>query len=760
VEPESAERILAGVAIVATAYGALFGGVELLRRVGIGGETTRTIAHVCASLLALGVPLLFGSAWPVVLLAIAFACLMVASRKAGLLGSIHDVSRRTAGAPMYPIGIAAAFVLTGGEAPGSRWPFWRWLGDPAASLTGRRYARRYASVWGVPRSLAGSTAACLVAAAVTATVLLATGEPAAPALLATSLAVGLAVALAEAASPSGLDNVAIPCMAATALNAAASRGDSGPRGARDARAAQYRLSWSIAGAQFAATAVAMTTSAVHVRAGAGQLEARTTSPSRFRCAPRGRPPLAPDHPFLRWRAFSAGEARSLVRVVASLDPRQQVGMGRVGAVGFVTANRDLRTPTLRGAFRAVLEAAEAWLVAGGAVVVRCPVQLATAYGHRVMIGGFPRQGGPPPFPMEPPDIPGLPETLIEAGFGVAHRAASYLVDLDRWIAGERLGEELMRAAGFRDRPVRLDRIEDELATLHGISMAAFRRSWGFSEISLEEFASVYRPLLPLLDPDLVRIAEAPDGRPVGFIFTFPEPAVSGRPDGRFIGKSVAVRPRSVGRHPAPEPDCGCRAPRRAARGYRTASTPYGGGHHARVRLLAAIRRTRRSRRSDVSSTGVGSSSRVVEHPAARRDSGAPGATGPSTPTVGPARSPSSPSGWHVAAGLVGRARAWRCVRLVRDREEAPPRRSRSYGWRHARRPCEPRWVASPRRPDPPAASGRPVDLAPRCSRPRAQERAHPDRQAPTVAGCGARRPRAAGPPRRLPGAQRACTALG
>jgi hypothetical protein len=322
------------------------------------------------------------------------------------------------------------------------------------------------------------------------------------------------------------------------------------------------------------------TTAVHVRElGPGQLEGPEDDLGRPVPGERRRHTadilLAPDHPFLRvgsWRAFGAGEARSLVRVVASLDPRQQVGTGRVGAVGFVTANRDLREPTLRRAFRAVLEAAEAWLVAGGAVVVRCPVQLATAYGHRVMTGGSPRQGGPAQFPLEPPDIPGLPETLVEAGFGVAHRAASYLVDLDRWIAGERLGEELMRAAGFRDRPVRLDRIDDELATLHEISMAAFRRSWGFSEISLDEFASIYRPLVPLLDPDLVRIAEAPDGRPVGFIFTFPEPGRgAGRPGGRFIGKSVAVLPEVRRQTPGVGTGLVVAVHRTAAaRGYRTA----------------------------------------------------------------------------------------------------------------------------------------------------------------------------------------------
>ena len=101
----------------------------------------------------------------------------------------------------------------------------------------------------------------------------------------------------------------------------------------------------------------------------------------------------------------------------------------------------------------------------------------------------------------------------------------------------------MRAGGFRDRAIRLDRLDQEFQTIHAISTAAFHRSWGFSDIALDEFLSIYRPLLRLVDPALVRMADLPDGRPVGFVFAFTDPALPpGRPGARFIVKSVAVLP--------------------------------------------------------------------------------------------------------------------------------------------------------------------------------------------------------------------------
>lgn len=218
---DAPDRFLAGAAVVLAVYGVLFGAAELLRRWGIDGERTRSLVHVMAAILALGLPYLFGSPWPVVVLAVAFAASMVVSRRLGLLGSIHDVPRETVGAAMFPLGIAAAYALTAGQVPG--YPIAvlaLGLADPAAAMAGRRCAHRYAAIWGTRRSLEGSAVACLVSGATAFVVLQIAGDVGWWSLLPMALAVGVAVALAEATSPLGFDNFAIPSVAAIVIDVA------------------------------------------------------------------------------------------------------------------------------------------------------------------------------------------------------------------------------------------------------------------------------------------------------------------------------------------------------------------------------------------------------------------------------------------------------------------------------------------------------------------------------------------------------------
>jgi hypothetical protein len=284
--------------------------------------------------------------------------------------------------------------------------------------------------------------------------------------------------------------------------------------------------------------------------------------------------LAPDHPFLRtgsWRAFAADRDEGHSGIVASLDPRQRVAGGPVGAIGFIDAG-NLRSPSARDSLSAVLDAAEGWLAARGAVVVRGPLQFATWYGHRIVTAGDPETGGSPSFPMEPAAVPGLGDVLISRGYRPVHAAASYRVDVDRWVDGTGHAENRMRAAGFRDRPLRTDRLDDELATLHDISSSAFRESWAFSSVTLDEFATIYRPLVPLVDADFVRILDGPDGAAVGYFFAFPDPSIPpGNPGSRIIAKTVAVIPEV--RRSTPGLGAGLAVAihrRAAARGYQSA----------------------------------------------------------------------------------------------------------------------------------------------------------------------------------------------
>ena len=199
------------IAITVAGYLMLFAGTEAIRRlIHLPGATTRRVAHAGGGLLALLLPVLYDSPLPVWGLAIGFVLLMSATRLVGLLGSIHDVGRRTWGAETFPIGIAAAFALSGGEAPAFPAAIAALaLGDAAADLFGSRIGRYRYRTFGDWRSAEGSLA-MLVVTAVSAS---AVGILAGAALL-DSLAFGFSVAIVasatESLSPRGTDNLTVP----------------------------------------------------------------------------------------------------------------------------------------------------------------------------------------------------------------------------------------------------------------------------------------------------------------------------------------------------------------------------------------------------------------------------------------------------------------------------------------------------------------------------------------------------------------------
>jgi hypothetical protein len=267
--------------------------------------------------------------------------------------------------------------------------------------------------------------------------------------------------------------------------------------------------------------------------------------------------LAPDHPFLqhgRWRGFADGDEREpAARIVASVDPRQRTAAGPLGCLGFATLTpaRSAGNAVTPNA-RRVLAAAVDWLRGQGAVVVRAPVQLSTWYGHRVVTGGFPDEDGLPPFPLEPRADRALLALLEAGGFTSAHHAVSCLVD-PRAVVAE-AGPALARATlgGLRDRAIRLDDIDAELALLHRLSTEIFRGTWGLSEIGLEEFAAIYRPFAGVADAGLIRILEAAGGAPVGFALGLggvadPGPASPGGP--AFVLKTIGVTAEARRRYP-------------------------------------------------------------------------------------------------------------------------------------------------------------------------------------------------------------------
>lgn len=209
--PADVFETLLRMAAFAAAYLALFAAAELLRgRCRLESEVTRPLVHVAAGLIALSLPLLFDEPWPVVVLGAGFVGLMLGSKRLGLLRSIHDVPRPTAGAYVYPLGILLAFLVSSGS-----WPSYPIavlalaFGDAAGGVVGRRFGRRPFRLLGTVRTVEGSLVTFAVTAVVTAGVLMSRGLPGA-AVLGLAGVVGAVVLVVEALSPRGIDNLTIP----------------------------------------------------------------------------------------------------------------------------------------------------------------------------------------------------------------------------------------------------------------------------------------------------------------------------------------------------------------------------------------------------------------------------------------------------------------------------------------------------------------------------------------------------------------------
>jgi GNAT superfamily N-acetyltransferase len=191
----------------------------------------------------------------------------------------------------------------------------------------------------------------------------------------------------------------------------------------------------------------------------------------------------------------------------------------------------------------VLRQACSRLAAAGVRRVLGPMEGSTWGRYRLALPPGPGDGAidPPYFAGEPRNPADYPEHFTAAGFAPVAWYESR-IDTSPGVERPRARELAARlqARGFEDRPLDLQRLEAELEALYHLSSEAFAENLYYSPIEPAEFLELYRPVLPLLDPDLVRLVHDPEGRLVAFLFAFPDPlsAVAGKPT-RVVAKTVA-----------------------------------------------------------------------------------------------------------------------------------------------------------------------------------------------------------------------------
>ena len=215
--------------------------------------------------------------------------------------------------------------------------------------------------------------------------------------------------------------------------------------------------------------------------------------------------------FLAWR-----NGEPVGRIAAIVNHlHNQFHDDRTGFFGFFESIPDHAVAT------ALLERVQAWLAERGRTSAQGPMNFSTneeVASPGVLIDGFET---PPKIMMT--HTPRYYSELLEAaGYSKAKDLLCYWMDASS--TPERLVKGLARLGrneGVTMRPLNMKDFAGELARVKSIYNSAWEKNWGFVPMTDAEFDYMAKQLKPLIDPELVLIAEA-QGEPVAFAIQLPD----------------------------------------------------------------------------------------------------------------------------------------------------------------------------------------------------------------------------------------------
>jgi GNAT superfamily N-acetyltransferase len=224
------------------------------------------------------------------------------------------------------------------------------------------------------------------------------------------------------------------------------------------------------------------------------------------------------HPFYQHGAavpFVARRGGKMVgRILASDDPNFNAQQGtRIGCFSMFECVDDERVA------HALFEQAAAWLRSRGLERIRGPIEYSMNYPCGLLIDGF---DTPPRVMMN--HNPRYYEGLIESwGFAKAKDLyAWWFTDphkmLDSW---RDIAQRIQQRTQVTIRPVRMNRLEEEMEYCKEVYNATWEEHWGFVKMTDAEFRWMAEQLKRIGDPNLVLLAEQ-QGKPIGVCITLPD----------------------------------------------------------------------------------------------------------------------------------------------------------------------------------------------------------------------------------------------
>jgi hypothetical protein len=221
----------------------------------------------------------------------------------------------------------------------------------------------------------------------------------------------------------------------------------------------------------------------------------------------------------RCQLFLARRDDEVVGTVAAVvnDNHNAFHEEKAGSFGFFEAVND------QAVADALLDAAEVWVRAQGMTVIRGPLNFSTNDEIGTLVDGFDE----PPMVMMTYNPRYYPALFEAHGYAKAMDIYAYVVDLAERLknAPEKVftvAEKAAQKEGIRVRKIDIKHLDQEVALLKEVYNQAWERNWGFVPMTEREIEHLANGMKPVLDPNLLLLAETSDGKPVGVSVALPD----------------------------------------------------------------------------------------------------------------------------------------------------------------------------------------------------------------------------------------------
>ena len=227
----------------------------------------------------------------------------------------------------------------------------------------------------------------------------------------------------------------------------------------------------------------------------------------------------PFYEHARFQLFLARREGELVGTIGAVvnDNHNAFHNEKSGGFGFFEAIDD---PAVAAA---LFEAAEDWVRGQGMNVIRGPLNFSTNDEVGTLIEGFDE----PPMVMMTYNPRYYPALIEGRGYTKAMDLFAWIYDIEENLkkAPEKLFRVAEKAAarqGIRVRKLDMRHFDRDIALIKEAYNSAWERNWGFVPMTEHEIDHLAKSMKPVLDPNLIFIAETADGKPAGISLTLPD----------------------------------------------------------------------------------------------------------------------------------------------------------------------------------------------------------------------------------------------